>query len=613
MGKQHIIRFKHTEPLIETSNRHKTIAVLPFVNMSAGAEHEYFSDGITEEIINALSKIQQLKVTSRTSSFYFKNKNITITQIARQLKVEVILEGSVRIAAGKVRITAQLIQAVDDFHFWSESWERNLENILEVQDEISLLIAEKLREQLGHLDIKEHLVDNRSVSVEAYNNYLKARYHFNKWNPGDVKTSMKLFSRAIEIDADFTEAYVGLADAYSFMAATQFMPPAEAWKKNVEYTHKAYALDPENAGVHYLLANLSFFTDCNIADAHMHISKSIELKPSYPEAQQYSAFLYILSGDMKKAQDHLQFALGIDPLNQETLFYKAYYLYRKREFEKAIIIFKDLLEKNPKNIPAFVVHSYCMIFQKRYDELLQRIENVSEEILIPHEQLGMLCLTNILKGDKTSATSYLKILEEEATNPLAFQAHSYLFLSYANLNRYDEAFDLLERSLKMKSSVLLISYSDPLVNDLVQDERYEVYHKKIYGKLKTPKSVTKKKPLLDQKAASELAGKVLDVATTEKPWLNPAVSLRDLASQLEIHPNQLSWLLNETIGKKFNEFINHYRLEHFKGLAKDPKNAHISIIGLAYESGFNSKTVFNTYFKKEMGMTPAEYLKSMDQ
>lgn len=590
-----------------------TIAVLPFTNISGNDELEYFSDGITEEIINALAKIDQLKVTSRTSSFYYKGKNIPLTQIASELNVAAILEGSVRLSAQTIRITAQLIQAEDDFHFWSETWDRKLDNIFEIQDEISLHIAEKLREQYGHFEIQEHLVDTKAIKLDAYQYALKARYYFNKWNPGDVKTAIDMYHKVIEIDPDYTEAYVGLADAYSFMATTQFMSPEEAWKKSVEYTHKAYALNPENAGVHYLLANLSFFTDCNIADSYAHALKSLQLKPSYPEAQQYMAFLYILADEMKKAQHHLQLALGIDPLNQETLFYKGYFLYRSREFRKAMDIFEELLHKNPKNIPAFMVHCYCMLFEQSYDELLQKIKNTPSDILIPQEKLGIISLAYILKGDQKNTELHLRKLEQEAENPIAFQAHSYLFLAYANLQRADDAFALLDKSLKMKSSVLQLSFSDPLVNGLVNDKRYGKYHDLLYGQLKNQKSSSKKKPLLDKKTATAYSAKLLEFTDTQKPFLNPSMSLRDLANQVEIHPNQLSWLLNETIGKKFNEFINHYRLEHFKELAKDPENAHISIIGLAYESGFNSKTVFNTFFKKEEGITPVEYLKSLNQ
>jgi TolB-like protein/Tfp pilus assembly protein PilF len=384
-----------------------SIAVLPFANIGAVADKEYFCDGITEEIINGLANIENLKVTSRTSSFYFKNKNIPLKDIAEQLGVEIILEGSVRFAQDLVRITAQLIQAEDDFHFWSETWDRNPENVFEVQDEISLLIADKLREQLGHFELKDHLVTRKTEQADAYNLWLQARYHFNRWNPEDVKRSIQLYEKAVEIDPNFTDAFVGLADAYSFMATTQFMPPAEAWPKCVEYTHKSYELDPENAGVHYLLANLSFFTDSNFADAFKHALKSVELKPSYPEAQQYMAFLYLLSGETEKAHYHLQLALAIDPLNQETLFYKAYFFYRTGKFENAIVIYDDLLKKNPNNIPAFVVLSYAKLFLKKFDELLPVIENVSEKILIPTEKLGILCLIHILKGDKANTEIHL--------------------------------------------------------------------------------------------------------------------------------------------------------------------------------------------------------------
>ena len=594
-----------------SSLKHKTIAVLPFSNISQSKEYEYFSDGISEEIINALANINGLRVISRTSSFYFKGKNTSLNTIAKQLKAEVVLQGSVRVAGEKVRISAQLIQVKDDIHFWSEKWDRKLKDIFEIQDEISLIIADKLREHIGHLEINDHLVDTKTSNRQAYDLFLKARYHFNKWNPEDVKTSIDLYEQAIASDPDFVDGYVGLADAYSFMATTQFMNPAETWKKSVTYTHKAYALNPKHAGVHYLLANLSFFTDCNYQDAFTHIFRSVELKPSYPEAQQYLAFLYMLSGEMKKAHHHLQFALGIDPLNQETLFYKAYYHYRKKETEKALTILTDLLTKNPKNLPALMVYSYTLLLQKKYKLMLHKIQNIPKDILIPQEQLGLLTLIYILSRDKEQYALYLKKLENEAENPTAFQAHSYLFLAYANLGMNDRAFNLLEKSLKMKSSVLLLSFSDPLVNGLAHDERYGKFHKKMYGHpLSKENNTIKKKPLLDKKTAAELSQKVLAFVAKEKPYLNPNVSLRDLANRIEIHPNRLSCLLNEHMGKKFNEFINGYRLKHFKILAKDPENANISIIGLAYESGFNSKTVFNTFFKKETGMTPQQFLKS---
>jgi TolB-like protein len=279
-----------------------TIAVLPFKNISSDKQNEFFSDGITEEIINALSKIDSLHVISRTSSFFFKDKNLPLKQISEELNANILLEGSTRVFGEQVRISATLIDAKNDTSFWSESWDRKMENIFEIQDEVSLRIAENIREQFGHFEITEHLVEKQTENLDAYQYALKARYHFNKWNPEDVQKSINLYEKALALDSEHVESVIGLADSYSFMATTQFMPRETAWAKSVEYTQKAFKMDPNNAAVHYLMANLSFFGDCNYAESLQLNSKSIALKPNYPEAQQFMAFLYMLKDNMEEAQ-----------------------------------------------------------------------------------------------------------------------------------------------------------------------------------------------------------------------------------------------------------------------------------------------------------------------
>ncbi|MEE4287024.1 MAG: tetratricopeptide repeat protein, partial [Mariniphaga sp.] len=344
----------------------KTIAVLPFLNMSGSDDIEYFSDGITEEIINALARIEQLKVTSRTSSFYFKNKQIPVRQIAQELNVVTILEGSVRLAANTVRITAQLIHAEEDFHFWSETWDRKLENIFEIQDEISLLIAEKLREQYGHLEIQDRLVEKKTESIEAYEYFLKGRFHFNKWNPVDGRKAIEFFEKAVELDPNHTDSYVGLADAWSFFAVTELMPREEAWQKSRKYMDKAYSLNPEHSGVHYLLANFSFFYNADFQEAFKHGLRSVELKSNYPEAQQFVSMLYMILGENEKAKHHLEIAHSIDPLSQETLFYRAYFHYRTEDYPEALKLYDQCLANNPHNIPAYIVRSYCLLKMGRF-------------------------------------------------------------------------------------------------------------------------------------------------------------------------------------------------------------------------------------------------------
>lgn len=587
----------------------KPIAVLPFINMSASPENEYFSDGITEEIINALSKIKSLKVTSRTSSFYFKNKNIPLKQIAKELNVSAVLEGSVRVAGATIRISAQLIEAEDDFHFWSETWDRKLENIFALQDEISLLIADKLREHFGHFEIQEHLVQNQTETVGAYEYYLKALFYFRKWNPTDIRTAISLYEKALAIDPQHSQSMLGLADCFGFMATTGFMPAAEGWAKSVQLTNQALAFNSELPGVHYQLANLAFFTECDYRKAFNETAKAIEIKPNFAEAQQFMSFLYIIAGEKEKSSYHLNIALSIDPLSQETDFYSAYFHYMVGDFSTALGQLDKCIRSNPKNLPAHSVKCYCLLKLGHADEVLAYFDTVPQEIVVPGDKLGLTTIAYALKKDKVNTAKYLMQLLEYTKTPDGFRAHSYLFLAYAVACETEKAFEWISEAIKNKSSLLLFNFADPLVSSIKSDPRYIAIHKVIYQRDFVIEVASRRKELLDEATTATYSARLLKHINEHKPHLNPDLSLRALAEQISIHPNQLSWLLNENMGKNFNEFVNHYRVEAFKKISKDPTKAHITLIGLAFECGFNSKTVFNTYFKKETGLTPKEFLK----
>lgn len=588
------------------------IAVLPFVNMSASEENEYFSDGITEEIINALTEIKGLKVTSRTSAFYFKGKNIPIPDVGKQLGVSIILEGSVRLSGNAMRITAQLIDAEEDFHFWSETWDRNLDNIFEVQDEISLLIAERLREQFGHFEIHQQVSESRSKNVEAYKLYLKGRQTFNKWNPEDVKRSMAFYEEALLLDPNHVEALVGLADAYSFLATIAVLPYEQGWGKCLELTTKALEIDNRSVDAYYQLANLAFFTKCNYREAFEHASKAVQLNPNHVSSLQFMAFLYIIAGMKTEAQEYLNNALAIDPLSQETHFYKGYILYMSEQFDESLLQLDACLKVNPMNIPVHSVKTLCLLKLGRYQEAIDYFDVLPSEIIVAGEKAGSQALGYAFLNDKLHAESTRKLLEKLAIGEDGFTADSYVFLLAAATGRNDEAFEWVENAMKTVAPLLLLRYSDPLVYPLKSDPRYLKYHHLLYPQdlFVSEKEISKKKALLDDAAATDFKRKLLHWVENEKIFLNPELTLRTLAEKLEISANQLSWLLNDGLGKNFNEFINHYRVEEFKRVAKLPESSHLTIMAIAYDCGFNSKTVFNTYFKKETGLTPNQFVKS---
>ncbi len=266
------------------------------------------------------------------------------------------------------------------------------------------------------------------------------------------------------------------------------------------------------------------------------------------------------------------------------------------------------MEVNNKNIPAHTIKVNCLLKLGKYDEVISYYDTIPSDVVILGDKTGAIGLAYAFKKDLANTIKYLELLKEQANGPNGFTADSYLFMMYAVSGKSDEAFDWIEKAVKNKSSLLLIRFADPLVDTLKKDKRYFEFHKKLFNTHAISEQTRKKKQLLNKKTITEYTKILLEHISKNKPFLNDKLSIRTLADQINIHPNQLSWLLNESLGKNFNEFINHYRIEHFKSLAKDPKNSHITLMGMAYESGFKSKTVFNTFFKKETGLTPNRFL-----
>ncbi len=590
-----------------TSKDPKSIAVLPFANMSDKKDSEFFADGVTEEIINALTRIPDLRVTSRTSSFFYKGKNVPIPEIGEALGVSLILEGSIRFGGNKVRITAQLIEAEDDFHFFSETWDRDFNDIFQVQDEISLLIADKSREVLGHFELEEHLVKPQTENLTAYEYSLKANFHKNKWSVEDAKLAEEYYQKSLELDSANVQSIIGLADVYSFQGMIGVMPFDEAWMKCNELVDQTLELDPNNAKAFYQKGHSAFFTEVNFSKALEFGTKAIQQNPNYAEAQQFMSFLYVLSGKTEEAKKHLNIAMGLDPLNQETLFFKAYYDYMTRNYTSAFDQLSACIEVNPANIPAHAVMTLCLLKMGEYDKVIHYFDDFEPQF-VEAEKTGAIALAYAYKKDEENTRKYLNLLLERAKSPDGFAYDSYVFMIYAVIGEIDKAFEWVENGIKNKSSLLMLRYPDPTVDALRGDKRYQKLHDLIYQtNIKVPYK-SGKKALLDESSATKYKEKLVQHIEQNEAFLDPGLTLRSLAEQIGIHPNKLSWLINEMHEQNFNQFINNYRIDHFKKLALDPDNAQFSILGLAYDSGFNSKTVFNTYFKKSTGQSPKTWI-----
>ena len=291
-----------------------SIVVLPFINMSADAENEYFADGITEEIINALARVKELHVVARSSAFSFKGKHIDLRVVGERLNVRTVLEGSVRRAGSRLRVTAQLVNAADGYHLWSERYDREMKDVFEIQDEIARSIAERLKVTLEGGG-QEPLVKAGTQNLEAYQLYLKGRALLPRRGP--TIPYLDCFERAVKLDPNYAQAWAGLADAYTVLGYTGIVRPEVSTPKALEAARRAVALGTSVAEAHNALAMASLLGAWDRAQAEREFLQALKLNPRYIQARDWYAlyFLMFSEGRMVEAIVEAKLALESDPLS----------------------------------------------------------------------------------------------------------------------------------------------------------------------------------------------------------------------------------------------------------------------------------------------------------
>jgi len=589
-----------------------SIAVLPFVNMSSDKENEYFSDGISEEILNALSKINGLHVTARTSSFVFKNQNLDIREIGRRLNVSLLLEGSIRKSGNTIRITAQLTRAENGYHIWSETWDRELKNIFIVQDEIAAIIAEKI-----NIDIKPNVpaTDHVLESTEAFDNYLRGNYLLNTWDFKEGNTVIKYFEQAVKLDPRMIKAYIRLCDVYTWLGSTGFVKPEEAHKKNEYYINKVLELDPNIPDVYVVIASKNFWIEWNFSLALKNISRALELKPSFPDALKYRGIFLAAMGRVEEALDALFQADRLDPYADIINAGIGMIYNYTNENEKAL----EYVEKNIKVCPQWYaqyltkIEALCKL--KRYPEAWDTIMMQDKD---PNSPLSIAQLKGYYyasMGNRKDTYEQLKIMEEELNRTPMFGLPDAAFFSqiYILLGEDDKALDYLEYGMENGATPFLFNQIDSLWDRLRNHPRYLKAIQRIEVSEENIKPIDDsrkyRKSSLSKEQANLFITKIEAQMISEKLWLDSTLNLTDLAEAIDIPTNKLSQVLNEYIGKNFYDYVNNYRLEYFLKLCQEPTSKKYTLLSLAYECGFNSKTTFNAFFKKTLNTTPSEYFK----
>lgn len=452
-----------------TQNR---LAVLPFVNMSSDADNEYFSDGITEELLNALAKVEDLKVTSRTSAFAFKGKNEDIRDIAIQLNVDKVLEGSVRKSGNRVRIAAQLINAADGYHIWSEVYDRDLTDIFAVQDEISGIIANKLRENLSVSKKKEPLVKAATKNVTAYTYYLKGLHYWNKITPADYYKAIQFFEQAIAVEPTYAQAYAMAALTYCQLGSRGQMLPDKAFEIVHRYADKALELDSLIAESHTAKASAYLLYDWKWKEACDALLKAIDLNPAATEAYQLLGLYYLITGQNKKAVELLEQAEVIDPLSAAVgLALGNMYVFARR-FDDSISQAEKLLEIDPQLRSAIEMKAWAVGMKGNWHEALRLFEEVHRLTNHPLKGLMGLAIAHGQLGNKEKVLEYIQKMEQRQREDPNSVIDAELAGSWFGIGEVDKAFYHLNQCIDKRIGPISYFLEYPAYDGIKTDPRY---------------------------------------------------------------------------------------------------------------------------------------------
>ncbi|MFI5132563.1 MAG: tetratricopeptide repeat protein [Chitinophagales bacterium] len=458
----------------QTSNR---LAVLPFVNMSADPENEYFSDGITEELLNALTRVEGLQVTSRTSAFAFKGKQDDIRDIAIRLNVDKVLEGSVRKSGNRVRITAQLINAADGYHIWGENYDRNLTDIFEVQDEISGIIANKLRENLTFSQQTTQLVKAPTTNVAAYTLYLKGLHYSNKLTPQDTHKAIGLFEQAIAIEPGYALAYAMLAGAYSQLGARGQMLPNKAFELADKYADKALELDNTIAEGYIAKGSVYLFSKWKWKEAHEALQKAVKLNPGAVDAHQLLAHYHILMGEKEEAVKIMEEAERLDPLSPLVSFALGQMYMFAMRYDDAEIQADKLLVIDPKMRAAIEMKGWISGMKGDWETALKFFEEQHQLTNHPLKGLMGLGFAHAKLGNKEKAIECIRKLEQRQREEPESVIDADMAAVWYSIGDLDKTFYYLNQCIDKRMPVTyLLEY--PAYLGVKDDPRYAELKKK---------------------------------------------------------------------------------------------------------------------------------------
>jgi TolB-like protein/Flp pilus assembly protein TadD len=447
----------------------KSLAVLPLVNLSGDPSQEYFADGVTEELIAELGKISALRVISRTSVMQYKNSRKPIPEVARELNVGAVVEGSVQRADGRVRIRARLVDAANDRQLWSESYERDAQDVLRLQDQVAEAIAAAITVELTPEE-RNRLASARRVDPRAHEAYLQGRYYVDRETLADLQQAIAHFEAAIAVDPTYAPAHAGLAESY-YNASTMFLPPSEAMPRARAAALRALEIDPTLPQALVALGTVRTFYDWDWRRGPADLERAVALNPGDALAHKIYGYYLAIVRRFDEAIQQLQLARELDPLSLHTRVFALFPLYEGRRYDEAIEGALKVLATHPSAWNARWILGQAYLQKKEYSKAIEAFRRASEDK--GAEESAVLALLGSAYAAAGERDEALKILKQLLERPRDIQLHAYqVAVLYVALDDRNRAFEWLEKSLEQRSEDVLFLQNDPLLDALRPDPRF---------------------------------------------------------------------------------------------------------------------------------------------
>ena len=452
-----------------------SIAVMPFRNVSPEPDNEYFSDGLTEELIDTLGRIEGLRVAARSSTFQYKGKSYDARQVGRELQAATILEGSVRKLANRVRISAQLIDTSNGFQLWSRGYDRELRDIFGLYEEIARDLAAALRVELRTASAGRRRI-NYAANTEAWNLYLRGRYHWNQYTSEGVRKAIEYFGRATAADPQHAPAYSMLASAHMLLGYYRVLPQAESWRQARDYARRAVEIDDSLGEAHAALGFVAAITDWDWTTARREFERALELSPNSSDVHCVYGLMYLLPrGRFPEAMAELRRALELDPVSVIAHVGMSHALLSTRDFPKAIEFYRRTVELSPSTHNPWWDMGMAYAYAGQRDQAREIFRKAASLEEPPRREPGAmeLILLGELERARRLVARYEQIARDHRLRPVE------MVRVYAGLGDHDNAFRWLDRAYQDHDAEILWIKVDPRYENLRADQRFVPMLKRI--------------------------------------------------------------------------------------------------------------------------------------